>query len=449
MWAYNATTTPVLTSPILSLDGTKIVFVEQGVSGTGAILHILRPKAGEGTTPSAAATVDTVVTTDAAWTACLATSNSCMLNLTFNNKAQDSNSSPYYTYDGNASDTEYDALYVGDDTGYLHKFTNIFDGIYGTPAEVITGGWPVAVHSGAYQLTGPVLDFTSRNIYVGDSSGQLSFVKETDSAVGACHTGSAPCLGSVTAALGGAIVDPPIVDSTTEKVFAFEGTDTTSAGTVNQFSNVLGGKVAAVIGNYTAGYYYSYIRDGMFDNAYFASTGGTGHLFVCGKDTSTSRYDSPALHRITITNGVMNSASDGQLVLTTASKEECSPVTEVYNTNTSTDWLFFSVGNLSNNGTGWGSCGNAGCLMSLNLTALGTTWPPTAITAGYATPAGPVNATTSTNNAGTSGIVMDNYSTVSQASSIYFTTQSATTCGTAGGGNASGCAVKLTQSALQ
>jgi hypothetical protein len=48
---------------------------------------------------------------------------------------------------------------------------------------------------------------------------------------------------------------------------------------------------------------------------------------------------------------------------------------------------------------------------------------------------------------GTSGIVIDNVSTAAQASSLYFTTLSSTTCGDGVSGNP--CAVKLTQSALQ
>jgi hypothetical protein len=46
---------------------------------------------------------------------------------------------------------------------------------------------------------------------------------------------------------------------------------------------------------------------------------------------------------------------------------------------------------------------------------------------------------------GTSGIVIDNVSSLAQASSIYFSTLATTTCGD---GNSGGCAVKLTQAGL-
>lgn len=441
MWSYNAATTPVLTSPVVSVDGTAILFVEQGTSG--AVLHVLKWKSGEGTAPDVPTVPDqSINSTDVgaatAWSTCLGDiTKSCMFNVQFANGANDSNSSPFYDY-------ARDVLYVGDDGGTLHKFTGLF---YSTPAEVTTGNWPITVHSGSV-LTSPVFEVNSGNIFVGDSNGQLSYVRETISSVGTCQgAGATPCLGSTVQALGGPIVDAPLVDGSTGRVFAFEGTDTTNNGTVFQFDTALSAAsmLSVKVGTYFAGYRQSYMHAGTFDNGYYNSPSGTGYLYVCGKNTANNRYDSPALHRIAITNGLMNTTSDGSLTLTSASGEECSPVTEIYNSNTGVDWLFFSVGNRASQ-TG---CGTAGCVMSLNLTALGATWPPPAVSATYPTPVGPVNATTNTNESSTSAIVVDNVSTAEQASSLYFTTTSTTTCGTTGGGNVSGCAVKLTQSGLQ
>jgi hypothetical protein len=51
----------------------------------------------------------------------------CMTSLALNGN-NDTFSAPFYDYKN-------DALYVGDDSGYLHKFTPVFNG---TPAEVVT-----------------------------------------------------------------------------------------------------------------------------------------------------------------------------------------------------------------------------------------------------------------------------------------------------------------------
>jgi hypothetical protein len=103
----------------------------------------------------------------------------------------------------------------------------------------------------------------------------------------------------------------------------------------------------------------------------------------------------------------------------------CSPLTEL-KTPTGKDQLFFSVqtGCLASGG------GVGGCIMSFDI----TTGFPAASTA--ARPEA----------GGTSAIVVDNVSTAAQASSIYFTTLSNTTCGDAVSGG--GCAVKLTQTGL-
>ena len=229
MWSYRTGTTGTTPSgPILSLDGTKVAYVEN-IAGSPAVLHILKWKALQGTL-SAPVTPDVTLVAGAAWSTCPAGS-SCVANLTFSGTGspQDTISSPFYRYDGS------DTLYVGDSTGHLQKFTGVFSG---TPTVVSTGGWPILVHNAA-TLTSPVYDGVSQNIFVGDSGGQLSFVMETGSTTGACGSGSPPCLGSVVQALGGAIVDGPLVDSSAQTVFAFEGTDATNQGTAYQFNTQL------------------------------------------------------------------------------------------------------------------------------------------------------------------------------------------------------------------
>jgi hypothetical protein len=436
MWSYNTTaggntTGTTVSSPVLSLDGTKVAYVEtNSTANGGAILHILKWKSGQGTAANAPVMPDQIV---AGWTSCTA-GNSCIVNIPLNGGRPATISAPFYDYSG-------DALYVGDDNGVLHKF---FPVLNGTPVEVTTGGWPIAVHSGAV-LAGPVFDAGSGNIFVGDASGTLSYVRESGSTVGNCASGSPPCLGTPSQTAGGAGVDEPLVDSVTGMVFAFDGTDGGN-GTVYQIDTALsyGSIVAASVGGTGGG---SGMFAGTFDNAYMSSVNGTGHLFVCGKDPGHT--DRPAIHRITITNGVMNSRSDGSLTLVSGDQVECSSVTEVYNTSApSTDWIFFSVGGSANQTAAGCSAtaGITGCLMSLNLTALAS-WPPVTVTQGYRLPTAPAN------QGSTSGIIIDNVANTTsfqQASSLYFSFLNNAVAGaTCNGATGVGCAVKLTQSALQ
>jgi hypothetical protein len=433
MWSYTTNvagniTNTTRTSTVLSLDGSKVVYLDSGPSGgTGAILHILKWKLGQGTLAVPVAP-DHIVTS---WPACVA--GSCIVNIALNGGRPATISAPFYDYSS-------DALYVGDDNGVLHKF---FPVLNGTPVEVTTSGWPITVHSGAV-LAGPIFDAGSGNIFVGDGSGTLSYVRETTSTIGTCSSGGLPCLGTPSQTAGGAGVDAPIVDSSTGRIFAFDGTDGGN-GTAYQIDTALtnGSIVAAGVGGTGGG---SAMFAGAFDNAYTSSANGTGHLFVCGKDPNHT--DRPAIHRITITAGLMNNFSDGSLTLVSGDQVECSAVTEVYNTAASTDWIFFSVGGSANQTAAGCSAtvGITGCLMSLNLTALAS-WPPPRVTQGYRLPTAPPN------QGSTSGIIIDNVANTTsfqQASSLYFSfLNNAVTGAACNGSTGTGCAVKLTQSGLQ
>lgn len=438
MWSYNTnpagdTTGTDVTSPVLSLDGTKVAYVETRTNGNGgAILHILKWKSGQGTLTTPVAPNQVV----ASWGSCTA-GNSCVVNITFGNAQPDSNSSPYYNYSN-------DTLYVGDDNGVLHKFGPVFSG---TPAEVTTGGWPITVHT-ATVLSSPVFDSGSGNILVGDSGGQLSYARETGSTTGSCSSGSPPCLGTPNIALTGSIVDAPLVDGSTQRAIWFDGQDTTHFGEIVQTDMALGNQ-RTLTGVGGSGTPTSNMHVGSFDHTYLTSPSNNiaGFLYFCGKNNGANR-DHPSLWRVGFnTSGLMNTTADGGatafLDLVGTSGEEASPVTELY--NGTTDRIFFSVGNNSS------QCGSGpgGCMMSLTL---GGAWPPTAVTNTYPTPVGP-NITVSggtVNQAGTSGIVVDNVSASAQASSLYFSFTGNSVAGAQCNGlNGVGCAVKLTQSALQ
>ena len=89
-WAYNGSTGggSVLTSPVISLDGTKIAYVES--AGASAIFHVLTWKAAEGTS----ATVAAIPTLNGVCTA----STSCLKSVTFSATSTDTLASPWVDY---------------------------------------------------------------------------------------------------------------------------------------------------------------------------------------------------------------------------------------------------------------------------------------------------------------------------------------------------------------
>jgi hypothetical protein len=423
MFAYHTRTNggTTSTSPVLSLDGTQIAYVEGG--GGTAALHILRPLAGEGTIAAPAA-VGTAVVTGAAYATCKAGAGSCLLSLTFNGSREDTGSAPFVNYDT-------DTLYVGDNTGHLHKFTGVFQG---TPTEVTAGGWPIAVFAAGVAMTSPVYDSSSNNIYSGGSNGRLRFARESNSTVGTCVSGVPPCVGANLLNVGGnhPVTDAPIVDSTNNTVFAFVGSngDATPRAGVWQAPTSLGGFVEAFVGP-TAG---NPLFSGTFDNNYLEGANpSAGFLYVCGVGNTSNAANGAVLYRIGFNNvGTMKSTRDTSSLDLSANLTNpvCSPGTEIFNSNNSTDLLFFSV---QNNGAP-AACGGGGCVMSFNVTS------------GF--PAG--IAATAPATGGTSGIVIDNIvpsGTTGQASSIYYITLANQACGIGSPPNG-GCAVKLTQANL-
>jgi hypothetical protein len=460
-WSYftGATTGAgtAVTSIVLSGDGKKVAFVEN--VGTQAWLRLLKWKAGENTGVAPTTTVAVATTWNAAGCGSAGTT-SCLRSIAFNNTAIDTRSAPFYDYAN-------DALYVGDDQGIMHKFSPVFADA-GAPAEV-TANWPITVTAGSI-LTSPVYDSFSKNIFVGSQTGQLLFIKEVGSAVGACASGSAPCLGSANLALGlaGDVVDAPIVDGTTQMVFAVNGSDFFNKGTILQANTALVQEFVGNIGQGT-GFNGQKLYSGAFDNTYYTSTAGNtqGHMYVCGKVPGGNK-EIPAIYQLSFTpaTGVVSSISTPRAGLVTDGivNIACSPISEIYNPNgggtgVARDWIFFSVGNNSAAVSpipAGSNCRTAliGCVISADVTG-NPTWNAT-------NPANFANAVAVPANnvligfyagSSTSGFVVDNTSTLVQASSMYFSMVPNSTgtgpglpsCNTTAG---VGCAVKLTQSGL-
>ncbi len=435
-WAYNTNFTAagvasgatgvIETSPVLSSDGSKVGFVESRTNANGgSILHLLKWKSGDGgaINTAVAPTIATHWTADGLTNDC-PVSGACMISVGINLAPQVTASSPFYDYG-------HDVMYVGDDSGILHKFINVF-GVTGvTPSEVTTGGWPITVDTGQL-LSSPILDPVSDNIFMTDSNGTISYVRESASTVGTCGTGSAPCLGS-TKVTGFAHVfpDAPIVDPTTEKVFAFIGNDAAAASAAIQSDTSLSANITTSVG---AGVLV-HVHSGAFDSAFLGGDGSAGFLYVCGS-ASTGGFSVPTLTRIgfnntalTFTNhtGTMNTTSAGTLTLAGATAStECSDITELL--NGSTDRIFVSVHNLGIAGDG--CTGSTGCVYAVTVpTAAPFTFPTTAVGVPEA--------------GGTSGIVVDNVASGGQESNIYFSTLANGACAAT-----NGCIVKLTQAGL-
>jgi hypothetical protein len=434
-WAYN-TGLPgaALTSPVLSNDGTQVAFIQSGVNGTSAAtLVVLRWKANNGTlsapvTPSAGA--------------CTALTAPCQQTVTFSTANGDANpwdsfSSPFYDYPT-------DTLYVGDNAGFLHKFTPVF---FGTPTEVVSSGatiWPSPLDAFGH-LSSPVYVDTVHQVLVTDSNGDIYSV---DSVTGGdcfnpCNAG-ANFLDPKLASPG--FDDGPIVDVTTGRVYVFARASseffppiTTGApsGAPSVFVLDIPANPAAI---HLAPVTQIIVSDaispapatipatpfyiGAFNNQYYI-TGGTGYLYVCGTAGTLN-----ALWQIHVDGSTVDAPFLGP-TLTTANTG-CSPITEFF--NGTTDRMFLSVtGSAKTAAPIACPASPTGCVMSFST-------DPVAFAPGIA----PLARTSATG--GSSGIVIDNSSAAGGASQVYFTPLGDQTCTTSGG--TGGCAIQASQAGL-
>jgi len=207
-WAYNTGAAgAITTSPVLSYDGTQVAFVQN--AGTSVNLVVLRWKASNGTLAS-----PITPTTGA----CTALTAPCMQIVPFSTvnsdpALADNKSSPFYDY---AQDT----IYVGDSSGFLHKFTGVF---LGTPTEVVSAApsavavWPVNLTGGFGLLNSPVfVGPPYKEVLVTDNGGLIYAV---DSTKGGVDNTTANNLDPKLADLG--FNDAPLVDVTTGKMYLY------------------------------------------------------------------------------------------------------------------------------------------------------------------------------------------------------------------------------------
>ena len=350
----------------------------------------------------------------------------------------DTLSSPFVDYSR-------DVAYVGNDIGVVYRIKDVFctgsnpdcsgpvqpapsfDGSWGTGGAVTIGG----TCSGASgELTGPVLDFVTLNVYVGCADGKLYQISQAGT-VTSITVGD-----SRSVRAHGGIVDPPMVDGVNGFVYAVSGSANNAAnGVLVQATAGLASSVAVPIG---AGNQCD-MHDPALNNAYFTSPTSAGALIYVAGVTGTvgictaTGATGGALDYYAVTfgaGGVMTPGAPADIAGVGTPGNEFAPLTEFFNPNIGggEDLIFFSVITTGND------------TASLNITGgfPGSNFAGGPVTEGF----------------GTSGIIIDNESTSNQASSIYFNAlaENAACTGNTGGNTTpgtGGCAVKLTQSALQ
>ena len=418
-WSYaiSAAGGLVASSPALSLDGTKVAFVES-VAGSSAHLHVLAYKSGDGVdvvTPNSQNVLKPVIINSFtglfAPVAGSGTASDLSLGAT-----GDTLSSPFIDYLN-------DVAYIGNDAGVLFRVKNVFctllacagaapslDLSWNSTGSVTIGG----TCAGALgKLTGPVVDSNTGHVFVGCADGNL---------YGFTSTGTSLATASISvgdSTSTGGIVDPPLIDAVNKFVYSVSGSSAGSSVLVQASTVDLSGKVTATLG---AGGRFSQHAP-AFNAAYFSS-GNPGDWLIY--DWATTAGNEVAIYGVGFVGGhVMSGGPAGNAIAWAGSNgNELSPVTEFL--NGATDQLFSS-----------GIAADTANFVENNITAFPVAFPP--IDSSNA------NGATTEEGGGTSGIVVDNDSGLAQASSIYLGVLSTGGVGSNPNGNS---AVKLTQTGL-
>jgi hypothetical protein len=410
-WAYNGSTAggSILTSPTISLDGTKIAYVES--ASTSSIFHVLTVLAGQGTV---AAAVAPKVPPNCTVNSSGAPTSSCIKSVTYSSTATTTLSDVWVDY-------QTDKGFVASDDGKISRISCVFACALNTqPTIDWTYTLPVAGTGGAKPVpNGGVYDYPSGRLFIGDQLGELWVINAGTATPslnagpimiggGGCTTAHPP---GRTGTTGGAdctatgtaygIPDSIMLDASggAQKIFALSGNDGVSgAGAVlAQLSMTLTAEVTVALGEGGVNLYH-----GAFNNNYWGATPATsGDLFVCGTGSADT---TPWIYWVGFSAyPTMDSTLAGSVTRSGPAGAPCVPFTEFYNPNINLGGV---PGHHDELMGGIVAAGTSGLMITDDISVL-----PLLQGLNDVTEAG-----------GVSGVIVDNVSTSNQASSMYFGT---------------------------
>ena len=391
MFAYASGTGEVPASVALARNGKQVFYIENLLTGSSYFHALTLGTTGTNGTSATAAVVP------GASGGNNAVDERVLLSPNGGTTNQSSTTAAWVVY-GNNDSTDY--AYVttyspsGTGSGYLYKIS----GLNGTP----TITWSAAIN--AIPST-PTYDLVTNKVFFTDSNGRVDYLLDS---------GSSPTVtyGPVVAS-GATSQNPVIIDNTHAMVYATFNSNGSNAVVVQEPES-LASSVSAAVGSVSTLYTSPYEPD--FNNAWYTGT-GTPLLYIAGNGTGSL----PTLYSVGFNaSGVMNSSAGSTTAALATGTADSAPVTEFYNSTLGEDFLFAAV---TNDCVATTSGGTAGCIMSLNITS------------GFPTVGASTVALAATG--GATGIIVDNNSSATQASSVYYGTKTG------------GTLVKATQSALK
>ena len=281
-WSYRIGTGALSTSPVLSLNGMQVAFIEHSSPPKFHVLTIGTTGTDNGVSVFVPATPGT-------------NNNASDAAIAYSAASTNTHSSPFVNYDT-------DTAFVAADDGKLYTFHPVFSG---PPALV--GNPLVMINASPEVLTSPVVDLSTSKVFIGGNSGKLYSVGTAGGAVSSVVVGNGT--------LNGTVADPPIVDSSIGKLFATSGcgtttvtlngiSTTTSASVLFESPEDLSSPIRVGVGQSTNGTGSCPSTPKLHapapdDNYYTNATSGNWHMVVCGVEIVVNNAAAPKTGRPT------------------------------------------------------------------------------------------------------------------------------------------------------
>ncbi len=412
-------------SPVLSLDGTKVAWIENRTA-TSSYLHITKWLASQGISATDPVTPAGTFTNGT----CNPTTSSCDDAIEYTASTYNGCGTAYTAANGHSDlyvDYTNDAGYISANNGLLYHIKNIFSATTNPSIDFCIPVNTTFETTPSSAMSGPVYDPTLNEVFITDSEKIYAYVVNS-SATTPNFAAASPA--SYTYGNSGSNYNyqtgpGPLLDPFNKYIYVFSTYDAAGKTSVTQLPASLASAVAVELGSESTNA-NPMLFYGAFDNNYFtygpASSKST--LYSCGTDsTNTAAQDLFAIS-FNPSTGVVNTTpamSDNTNVNPGGNNGVCSPITEFYDgTN---DRIFVGIGEEgATTGADVVTMWNVNTQLT-NTSGTGGTMPTySAEATGY--PGGTSSFAADNNDNGTA-----------QAENIYFSTEDAGSTSTAVPGN--------------
>ena len=407
-------------SPVPSLDGTKIAWIENRTA-THAYLHITKWVANQGATATYPAAVSGLFSNGA----CIPAASSCDFALDYTASTYPGCSTAFIAANGHSDlyvDYPSNSGFISANNGLLYHIKNIFSTTTSPTVDFCIPVNATFETTPKSAMSGPVYDPVLNQVFITDSEKIYSYTVNASGATANFSLAASHTYGNILSNYNYQTGPGPLLDMFNGFVYVFSGYDANGNTSVTQLPTSLASAVAVMLGpkstNPNPILFY-----GAFDNNYFTNgpKSALSTLYSCGTDsTTTNAQDLFAISFNAIT-GLANTTpamSSNKNANPGGNNGQCSPITEFYDgTN---DRIFVGMGQ---NGATTGA--NVVTMWNVNTQLTNTSGP------GGTMPT-PTAATSATYPGGSSGTAADNNANgTAQAENVYFSTEQVGSASTA------------------